>query len=110
MRVFLSYRRGDVAGHADRLSDELGRSLGRKSVFQDVATIAPGEDFEVAIDSALDDSDVVLAVIGPGWLAASTPHGASRLLEPDDYVRRNSRELWNEVCRLSGARRRGATA
>jgi hypothetical protein len=33
-------------------------------VFQDVTAIAPGQDFTAALDHALDDSDVVLAVIG----------------------------------------------
>ncbi len=34
VRVFLSYRRGDVAGYAGRLSDALRERLGAKSVFQ----------------------------------------------------------------------------
>jgi hypothetical protein len=61
---FLSYRRGDVAGHAGRLADALRQRLGARSVFQDVTAIAPGQDFTAALDPALDDSDVVLAVIG----------------------------------------------
>jgi hypothetical protein len=87
MRVFLSYRRGDVGGYAGRLSDALRERLGAKSVFQDVAAIAPGQDFMAAIDRALDESDAVLAVIGPNWLTASTPQGAARLFEAGDVVR-----------------------
>jgi TIR domain len=87
VRVFLSYRRGDVGGHAGRLTDALLQRLGAKNVFHDVTAIAPGQDYTVAIDHALDDSDVVLAVIGPGWLTAATPQGAPRLFEADDYVR-----------------------
>jgi hypothetical protein len=30
---------------------------------------------------------LVLAVIGPGWLAASTPTGRRRLDEPSDWVK-----------------------
>ena len=56
-------------------------------MFQDVIAIAPGQDFTVELDRALDDSDAVLAVIGPGWLTAATPQGAPRLFEADDYVR-----------------------
>jgi hypothetical protein len=52
-----------------------------------VTAIAPGQDFTAAIDRALDDSDAVLAVIGPGWLTAATPQGAPRLFEAGDYVR-----------------------
>jgi TIR domain len=87
VQVFLSYRRGDVGGYAGRLADALRQRLGADSVFQDVVAIAPGQDFTVAIDRALDDCDAVLAVIGPGWLTAATPQGAPRLFDADDYVR-----------------------
>jgi len=87
VRIFVSYRRSDVGGHAGRLSDALGQRLGAKNVFQDVAAIAPGQDFAAAISAALDRCDAALAVIGPGWLTASMPGGRPRLLEPDDYVR-----------------------
>ena len=87
VRVFLSYRRGDVGGYAGRLTDALFQRLGPRSVFQDVTAISPGQDYTVAIDRALDDSDAALVVIGPGWLTASAPHGSRRLLEADDYVR-----------------------
>lgn len=87
MRIFLSYRRSDVGGHAGRLADALLQRLGASSVFQDVIAIAPGQDFTAELDRALDDSDAVLAVIGPGWLTAATPQGAPRLFEADDYVR-----------------------
>jgi hypothetical protein len=85
--VFLSYRRSDVGGYAGRLLDALVQRLGATHVFQDVSTIAPGQDFSAAIGRALDSSDAVLAVIGPGWLAPSAGQARSRLFEPDDYVR-----------------------
>ena len=87
MKVFLSYRRTDVGGYAGRLGDALVDRLGPKSVFQDVMAIAPGQDFAVVIDRALDDCDAVLAVIGPGWLSAASQDGVPRLLHPDDFVR-----------------------
>jgi hypothetical protein len=87
VRVFLSYRRGDVGGYAGRLTDALLERLGAKNVFHDVTAIAPGQDYTAAIHRALDDSDAVLVMIGPGWLTAATPQGASRLFEADDYVR-----------------------
>ncbi|SDY77036.1 TIR domain-containing protein [Geodermatophilus africanus] len=87
MRIFLSYRRGDVGGYAGRLADALHARMGPRSVFQDVLDIAPGQDYTAVIDRALDDSDALLAVIGPGWLTASTPQGSPRLFAADDYVR-----------------------
>jgi hypothetical protein len=86
VRVFLSYRRDDAGGYAGRLTDALLQRLGPKSVFHDVTAIIPGQDYSVAIDRALADSDAVLVVIGPGWLTAETPQGTRRLLEADDYV------------------------
>lgn len=87
MRVFLSYRRSDVSGYTGRLHDALVGRLGSRAVFQDVTAIAPGEDFTAAVDRALADCDATLAIIGPGWLAAATREGTSRLSETDDYVR-----------------------
>jgi hypothetical protein len=87
VKLFLSYRRGDAGGHAGRLGDALRLQLGERGVFQDVTAIAPGEDFTVAIDAALDESDAVLVVIGRGWLRAATEDGRPRLFEPGDYVR-----------------------
>ncbi|MDA1004457.1 MAG: toll/interleukin-1 receptor domain-containing protein, partial [Chloroflexi bacterium] len=87
MRVFLSYRRSDVGGYAGRLSDELMRQLGPRDVCHDVSTIAPGENFAAAIDRALTDSDVVLTVIGPGWLTAADADGTPRLARDDHFVR-----------------------
>lgn len=87
MRVFLSYRRDDAGGYAGRLTDALLQRLGPKSVFQDVTAISPGQDYTVAIERALAESDAALVVIGPGWLTAATPQGTPRLLEAGDYVR-----------------------
>ena len=86
MRIFLSYRRSDVGGYAGRLYDALVQRLGPKNVFQDVSGIGAGHDFTEVIHRALDESDAMLAVIGPGWLGP-TAEGSVRLLKPDDYVR-----------------------
>ncbi len=69
------------------MHDALAAQFGERNIFQDVAAIRPGQDFSTAIEDALGQSDVVLAVIGPRWLTAASPEGAPRLLEPDDYVR-----------------------
>jgi TIR domain len=86
LHVFVTYRRADSAPYAGRLHDALVNAFGEDKVFQDVAGIDPGEDFEVAIDAALDEADAVLVLIGPNWLAPGAD-GLSRLHDANDYVR-----------------------
>ena len=69
------------------MRDVLVDQFGEPDVFQDVSTIEPGQDFTEAIDHALDESDVVLVLIGRNWLAATDSAGETRLHDPDDYVR-----------------------
>src|SRR5215207_2901668 len=88
MRVFVSYRRNDSSAWAGRLRDALAVRFGDDGVFQDVATMRPGETFTDEIDAALVQCDVALVVIGPGWITVAGPDGVPRLADPDDYVRR----------------------
>lgn len=88
MKVFLSYRRGDASGHAGRLHDDLIDRLGPGSVFQDVASIAPGQRFLQAIDESINESDVVFVVIGRHWTGFGDEGQGHRLTNEDDVVRR----------------------
>jgi hypothetical protein len=56
-------------------------------VFIDVASIEPGVDFAEVTTRAVGSCDVLLAVIGPGWLTAPDEAGQRRLDDPDDLVR-----------------------
>jgi hypothetical protein len=85
-RVFISYRRDDVAGYAGRLEEALERRLGRGSVFRDVLDIAPGEDFVQAIRARLSGARAVLVLIGPRWAATDTA-GRRRIDDAQDFVR-----------------------
>ena len=87
MSIFVSYRRDDAAGHAGRLCDDLAERLGAGEVFQDVDSIAPGEDFVDAIQRAIAAADVVVAVMGPDWATVSDSQGRPRLSDPGDVVR-----------------------
>jgi predicted ATPase len=53
----------------------------------DVESIEAGADFTEAIVGSIDDSDAVLVVIGPSWLAANGPDGRRRLDDSEDFVR-----------------------
>jgi TIR domain len=83
--VFIAYRRGDSGSAAARLGDHLER-LGLRT-FRDIDAIAPGRDFREEIAAALVRAEVVLVVIGAGWLTASDEKGVRRLLSPEDTHR-----------------------
>ena len=85
MKIFISYRRDD-GGHAGRLQARLAREFGEDAVFFDLNTIEPGERFADKIREAAASSHVLLAVIGPRWLAPEAD-GKRRLDDPEDYVR-----------------------
>ena len=77
-RVFISYRRADTANQAGWLADRLAGHFGRSQVVRDVDSIQLGNDFADVIAAAVTSCDVLLALIGPQWLAAAAG--------PADYV------------------------
>jgi formylglycine-generating enzyme required for sulfatase activity len=85
--IFISYRRETDSAFAGRLYDHLEPSFGRERLFIDVDSIAPGEDFVAVLESWVAACDVLLALIGRGWLAATDEAGRRRLDNPDDFVR-----------------------
>jgi hypothetical protein len=87
MRIFVSYRREDTSGHAGRLADALASRYGRDHVFIDVDTLRLGSPFADEIARAVTSCDVLIALIGRGWLVAAGPGGGRRLDDPGDYVR-----------------------
>ena len=84
--IFISYRREDSTPYARLLSDSLGEHFGSHLVFRDVDTMGPGVDFPTAIAEAVNECDVLLALIGEKWLTAEL-HGHRRLDDENDYVR-----------------------
>jgi TIR domain-containing protein len=86
MKVFISYRREDSAGHSGRLHDSLQSHFGADNVFMDLSDIDSGQNFVDVIQGAVRSSDVVLAVIGKEWLTCRS--GSTRRLDmPNDFVR-----------------------
>ncbi|QID19291.1 toll/interleukin-1 receptor domain-containing protein [Nitrogeniibacter mangrovi] len=85
--IFVSYRRQDSQSAAGRLTDRLKDLLPEVSIFRDVETIEPGVDFVEAIERALRSCGVLIAVIGPRWVAAAHDDGSRRLDDPNDYTR-----------------------
>lgn len=87
MKVFISYRRKDSQHITDRLYDQLVARLGKNCIFKDVDSVPLGVDFRQAIETAIDESQVLFAVIGQQWLRASDEVGNPRLEKETDIVR-----------------------
>jgi hypothetical protein len=85
-KIFVSYRRADAGWPARWLADRLAAQFGADVVFQDVDSIRPGDDFADEIEAAVGSCSVLLALIGPRWLAAESGTGR-RLDNPQDWVR-----------------------
>lgn len=85
--IFVSYRRGDSEGQARALYIQLADLIGKDSVFMDVDSISLGRDFRQVVQERLESCDLMLALIGPGWMDAKDPAGNRRLENPTDLVR-----------------------
>ena len=84
-RITISYRRDDSGAITGRIFDRLVGYYGRESVFRDIDNIPLGVDFRQHINSILDQSDIVLAIVGPRWIGPR--RGQSRLDDAADPVR-----------------------
>jgi hypothetical protein len=86
VRILISYRRADSAAITGRIVDRLVDRYGKQSIFMDIDNIPYGEDFHEAISKFLEDCDIVLAIISPGWRGLRGSQ-VPRILEPEDPVR-----------------------
>lgn len=86
-RVFISYRRTDTITISGRIYDRMVAAFGEPNVFKDVDNIPIGHDFRAVLHYEVGKSDVLLLVIGPGWVNASDEQGQRRLDDPNDFVR-----------------------
>ena len=86
-KVFISYRREDTKWMARALKDRLCEELGQDQVFMDVDSIDLGTDFVDAIENAVAQVDVVIALIGKQWLEIKDDRGRRRLVGQRHFVR-----------------------
>jgi len=86
-RIFISYRRLDSPWESGRIYDYLKERFGRDFIFKDVNDIDMGDDFRQAINAAVGQCQVLLAVMGKDWLTAKDAVGNRRLDNPADWVR-----------------------
>jgi CHASE2 domain-containing sensor protein len=92
--LFISYRRDDAPAYARLVYGRLREWFGEASCFMDVEQIALGDDWKRVLDERVSRCDVLIAVIGPGWLTAAGGEGRRRLDDPEDFVRWEIREAF----------------
>src|SRR5687768_2358226 len=92
--VFVNYRTGDGEWAAALVKRELSARFGADQVFYASQSIRLGEDFSREILSGLRRCEVLLALIGPRWVAAVDREGVRRLDKADDWVRREITEAF----------------
>ena len=85
--VFINYRRDDTRWPAKTIYEELTRRIGPERVFKDVDNIELGENFVEQITAAVARCEVMLSLIGEGWLDSKDAQGRRRLDNPRDFVR-----------------------
>lgn len=67
--IFISYRQSDRPDFAERIRDWMIRRYGRDHVLMDFDNIPPFITFDDYIRERIEQSDAVIALIGPDWLA-----------------------------------------
>jgi hypothetical protein len=85
--IFISYRRSDSIDVTGRIYDQLTSHYGQGVVFKDVDSIPYGTDFREHIRHWIYRCQVMIAVIGPTWLAAKDSDGNPKLENLQDWVR-----------------------
>jgi predicted ATPase/DNA-binding SARP family transcriptional activator len=80
VQIFVSYRRSDSQAETGRLCDYLLDEFDKDSIFHDVDSIPLGKDFRQVIAESIRNVDVVLVIIGRGWVS-------KRLADAADFVR-----------------------
>jgi FHA domain/TIR domain len=71
-KIFISYRRLDSEQVAGRMFDRLSAVYGPNNIFFDTEAIPGAVDFRTRVQSAVQQSAVVLVVIGNEWFAPLT--------------------------------------
>lgn len=90
-QIFLNYRTDDEPFGVQLLDRELSERFGDDVVFFASRSIELGDDWHKRMFEAVGKSAALLVVIGRNWLDAKDEHGARRLDDPADFVRREIR-------------------
>lgn len=83
--IAISYRREDSLPITGRLYDRLQSHFGRKRIFMDFDSIPAGVDFRGHIKKTIEQSELVIAVVGSNWLGGDGER--RRIDDANDFVR-----------------------
>ncbi|MGB3442988.1 MAG: TIR domain-containing protein [Actinophytocola sp.] len=81
--IFINYRRTEAYAAA-LLDEKISPFFGATNVFRAGRSILAGADYEVAINQAITQCRVLLAIVGPGW---SQKFGSHTDNKPDWTIR-----------------------
>ena len=111
-KIFISYRRGDDPGFALFVHERLEQEFGRANLFMDVeGHIKPGDDFVKVLNDWVAQCDVLLAIIGEGWIEARDEDGNRRLEKESRFCPyRNRFSAQTRQARHSGSGQQGRDA
>lgn len=86
-KIFISYRRSEAEYVVGRIYEELCDFYGENSIFKDIYSISLGVDFRKEISTALQSTNILLAVVGNDWGIIEDEKGNIRINNKNDYVR-----------------------
>jgi hypothetical protein len=84
LSVFISYRRSDTQAASRQLAEALKLRFGPDEVFFDTRDIAAGVEWKNDTIRRVQESDVVLAIIGPQWAATAEDRARRAVLDGSD--------------------------
>ncbi|MBL8227266.1 MAG: toll/interleukin-1 receptor domain-containing protein [Bryobacterales bacterium] len=86
-KLFMSYRRADDTHSSGRILDRLVSAFGEGSVFRDVDAMPLGSRLTPTLEQFVGKSELLVVLVGKGWLGKSVQSESPRLFDKDDPVR-----------------------
>jgi hypothetical protein len=84
LQIFISYRRSDSQSASRQLAEALKRRFAPEDVFFDTRDITAGVEWKGDTIRRVQESDVVLAIIGPHWAATAEDRARRGRLDDTD--------------------------
>jgi hypothetical protein len=86
-KIFICYRRAEDAFAVRGICIRLNEAFGAENVFRDVDGVKAGDKWREVLAARVNECDILLAIIGPRWLATPDAAARRRIDADDDWVR-----------------------